>query len=72
VLFACRLEPATVEALLRERSGRRGVRVVLAVPAGLPSDERRALLAPAERLAAAGVACTTVEDGSDVATGVLA
>jgi uncharacterized protein (DUF58 family) len=72
VLFACRLEPATVEALLRERSGRRGVRVVLAVPAGLPSDERRALLAPAERLAAAGVACATVEDGSDVAKGVLA
>lgn len=67
VFFTAELGPETVEALVRQRRDHRSVRVVLAVPANERARERAQRLAGIDRLVAARIPVTVIEQGSDMA-----
>ncbi len=60
----------TVDALVRHGRGARSVRVLLAVPPTARGSRRAERLAGVDRLAAARIPVTVLEDGADVAKGV--
>lgn len=60
----------TVDALVRHGRGARSVRVLLAVPPAARGERRAERLAGIDRLAAARIPVTVLEDGADVAKGV--